>query len=159
MTHFHCDHVLRRLILCARRSFLHATPNSTGSRAGIRQAVDGAQNPRHTLLDDRSVDGTFSAPNVVPVKVSSSSTFADKARVRVVAGEIKAASALVLYLYAPGDKFSRGNLDFFIKNGIREGDGLDYIILVPKVWPAVSEVLLSSDHTCFAQARLQLLKV
>lgn len=45
----------------------------------------------------------------------------------------KEAETLLLYLYAPSDPHYRRNLEFFVEQGIRVNDGIDYVIIVQKV--------------------------
>ncbi len=43
------------------------------------------------------------------------------------------ADTLVIYVYSKSDTEYQRNLEFFVRNGIWEGDGCDYIIIVQQV--------------------------
>lgn len=43
------------------------------------------------------------------------------------------ADTLVVYVYSKSDTEYQRNLEFFVKNGMWEGDGCDYIIVVQQV--------------------------
>lgn len=109
----------------------------------------GGTSPHLTVTDDTSFDGIFTAAPVT--EIISHSTTAKPAA--AVARAIQAAPTLLLYLFAASDRFYRDNLEYFIKHGITEGDGVDYVIIVQKVWPkarglSVAPLEITVFHTC-----------
>lgn len=62
---------------------------------------------------------------------------------------------LVAYIYSNSDPEYEHNLEFFVRHGMREGDGCQYIIAVQHVWPHrlfPCLVRLTAD-TCRAASR------